>query len=143
MVSLKTMLVAGAVAFGALFSASVGAQAQTMTAYTTGDLNLRAGPSTQYPSVIVMPRGSVVTVAYCEASQNWCFMDWYGVQGWASARYLTSTPPYQQGYPMPPQQGYPVPPQGYPQPPVVVVQPPQQQQPWMNGNGWGMWFYLQ
>lgn len=161
MVSLKKTIAAGAVALGSIFALAGGAHAQygaqvavptpggavptTMVAYTTNDLNLRTGAGTGYPAIAVMPRGSAMNVAYCEASQNWCFGNWNGIQGWASARYLSTTPPYQPQYPQPYPQPYPAyPPQQViiqPAPGPVIIQPGPRITPYYRGDGFGMWFY--
>lgn len=156
MVSLRKSLAAGALAVGALLSLGAAAQAQitlgpvlpggpimqqqTIVAYTTLALNLRAGPGTQYQILLSMPAGSPLFVSYCgDASTPWCFVNFNGYEGWASARYLSQNPPYA-GYPQPvyPQQVYPTP--GYPQ-----VYQPQQVYPGtpMNGGNFGLWFFVQ
>lgn len=126
MISLKKTLAAGAIALGAFLSLSYAAQAQSITAYTGADLNLRTGPGTQYPVILSMPQGAQVVVDYCEPTENWCFLNWAGVQGWASARYLTSAPPYGQypGQPAYPQNVYPPQNQVVIQQPQVIIQPP-------------------
>ncbi|WP_052341562.1 SH3 domain-containing protein [Salinarimonas rosea] len=50
------------------------------------DLNLRAGPGTNYQVIATMPGGVVVDVEGCRGS--WCRVDYRGRSGWASARYL-------------------------------------------------------
>ncbi|MGD9738976.1 MAG: SH3 domain-containing protein [Bauldia sp.] len=155
MVSLRKSLAAGAVALGAVLAFSAGAEAQygglpppygvpqpqiavptptptpgpgqATQVFTTNDLNLRVGAGTSYPAIAVMPRGSAFLAFYCEASQNWCFGDWNGIQGWASARYLTTAyyPP------QPPAVVYPV------QPPPIIVTPG----PRYYGPGVNIWLY--
>ncbi|WP_372425504.1 SH3 domain-containing protein [Salinarimonas chemoclinalis] len=50
------------------------------------DLNLRAGPGTNFQVIATMPGGVVVDVEGCRGS--WCRVDYRGRSGWASARYL-------------------------------------------------------
>ena len=50
------------------------------------DLNLRAGPGTNYPVVGTMPAGAHVNVRDCNGS--WCRVSFQGETGWASASYL-------------------------------------------------------
>jgi uncharacterized protein YraI len=50
------------------------------------DLNLRAGPGTEYPVVAAMPAGAAVNVMGCEAS--WCRVAYNGTVGWASRAYI-------------------------------------------------------
>jgi SH3-like domain-containing protein len=129
MFSIRKTLAAGMVALGALIGFSLSAEAQEMTAYTANDLNLRTGPGTQFPVVVVMPQGSPVTVDYCVASEDWCHVLWAGFEGWASTRYLTTTPPqYAQQYPQPtyPQQQYQQPQYGQQMPQMAQPYPQQQ-----------------
>jgi uncharacterized protein YraI len=143
MFQFKKMIAAGALAAGVILGAPLAAQAQqgqTMTAYPATDLNLRAGPGTQFQVLAVMSTGTPVTVDYCLASDDWCHLWWNGVEGWASANYLSAAPPqytqpnYAQQYPQYPQQQYPqqqYPQQQYPQQQYQTV-PPQ-----MYGQAYG------
>jgi uncharacterized protein YraI len=130
MFQFRRMIAAAAVAAGAILMAPLAAQAQptqTMTAYVATDLNLRAGPGTHFHVLAVMATGSPVTVDYCLADSDWCHLFWSGVEGWASANYLSASPPnYAQQYPQYPQQ-YPQYPQQYPQYPdqQYMTYPPQ------------------
>ncbi len=58
------------------------------TATVTTDLNLRAGPSTQYPVVTVVPRSAPVTIYGCNANVSWCDISSGSYRGWASASYI-------------------------------------------------------
>lgn len=116
---------------------------QSLTAYTTSDLNLRSGAGSEYAVIAVMPRGSQVTVQYCLSAGTWCYLQWQGYVGWASARYLSTTPPVYQPQPqvIQPQPSPPVVIYQRPSPPVVI-QPSPQPQPWYQNpprrNSW--WF---
>ena len=57
-------------------------------AYTTGNVNMRAGPSTQYPRVTTVPNGAAVDVHGCTSGWSWCDTSWRGIRGWVSANYL-------------------------------------------------------
>jgi peptidoglycan/xylan/chitin deacetylase (PgdA/CDA1 family) len=57
------------------------------TARTTANLNLRSGPGTQHPVILVMPLGSIVTLL-AGPTGNWYQVDHGGTVGWASATYL-------------------------------------------------------
>src|SRR5690606_19996061 len=57
-------------------------------AYTTGNVNMRAGPSTQYPRVTTLPSGAAVDVHGCTSGWSWCDTSWRGIRGWVSANYL-------------------------------------------------------
>ena len=63
------------------------ANAATPAAVVT-DLNVRAGPGTQFPAVTVFPRGSRVNVIGCTSGVTWCDVSGRGVRGWVSARFL-------------------------------------------------------
>jgi uncharacterized protein YraI len=51
-------------------------------------VNMRAGPSTQYPVVIVMPGNASLAVYGCMADGSWCDISWGGARGWVSASYI-------------------------------------------------------
>ncbi len=57
------------------------------TARTTANLNLRSGPGTQHPILLVMPLGSIVTLL-AGPTAGWYQVDFDGTIGWASATYL-------------------------------------------------------
>jgi uncharacterized protein YraI len=63
----------------------------TTPARVVTDLNVRAGPGTQYPAVSVFPRNSRVTVIGCTRGITWCDVSGRGVRGWVSARFLEMT----------------------------------------------------
>jgi uncharacterized protein YraI len=62
--------------------------AMAAPALVTTDLNLRAGPSTGYQSVGVLPNGAIVDVRGCTTGYTWCRVNYQGYDGWASSRYL-------------------------------------------------------
>jgi hypothetical protein len=55
-----------------------------MIAAATTDLNVRAGPGTQYPVIGVIGAGQAVNVEGCLSGGGWCKVG----DGWASAKYL-------------------------------------------------------
>jgi uncharacterized protein YraI len=57
-------------------------------AYTTDDVNMRAGPHTEFPRVVTLRAGVAVTVHGCTYGWTWCDADWEGLRGWISGRYL-------------------------------------------------------
>ncbi len=66
-----------------------GTQEQDTTiGVVTGNLNLRAQPSSSSSSriLLVMPKGSTVTI-YSTAN-GWCYVDYQGTKGYCSAAYL-------------------------------------------------------
>ncbi|GGB38384.1 hypothetical protein GCM10011316_08050 [Roseibium aquae] len=110
-----------------LFAVPALAQTRPAIAYTTADLNMRAGPGTNYPVLTTLPRGAGVTIFGCTADYGWCDAAFTTARGWVSGRYLSyaAEGPYY-GSPIPNAGGYigvrryhrnyPV----YRQPPVVV-----------------------
>ncbi|GAB4359301.1 MAG: hypothetical protein Kow0026_20820 [Oricola sp.] len=64
-------------------SASAGA-----AAVATADVNMRAGPSTAYPVVAVIPHGARIVTHGCVADYSWCDVAFAGHRGWAYARYV-------------------------------------------------------
>lgn len=62
--------------------------ALAQNAYTTANVNMRAGPSTQYPRVATLPNGAAVDVHGCINGWSWCDTSWRGIRGWVSGRYL-------------------------------------------------------
>lgn len=79
----RTALAATFLIGGATF-----AQAE-MSATAMTDLNVRAGPGPQYPSVGLATRGSVAMLDGCIEGSRWCRVDVNGVRGWAYAKYLS------------------------------------------------------
>jgi len=76
-----------AVGFFAVIAAPAAALAQD--AIVTVDLNMRAGPSTAFPVVDVVPGRTPVDVHGCVAGYSWCDVSAVGNRGWVSAGYLS------------------------------------------------------
>lgn len=57
-------------------------------AVATSNVNLRAGPSTAYPAVIVVPAGASITTYGCLADYSWCDISLGSARGWVAARYI-------------------------------------------------------
>ncbi|RWX16036.1 SH3 domain-containing protein [Rhizobium hidalgonense] len=68
--------------------------AQAAEGYSTANVNMRAGPSTRYPAVAVIPAGSSVEIRGCLSNVNWCDVEFYGGRGWVSGQYVQAL--YQQ-----------------------------------------------
>ncbi|PDT27624.1 peptide-binding protein [Rhizobium sp. L9] len=62
--------------------------AQAAGGYSTANVNMRAGPSTRYPAVAVIPAGSSVEIRGCLSNVNWCDVEFYGGRGWVSGQYV-------------------------------------------------------
>ena len=75
-----------------LMIVSAGA-AQAADAFTTADVSMRAGPSTDYPRVMVLRAGTSVTVYGCLQDYRWCDASFQNARGWVAATYLSY--PYQ------------------------------------------------
>ena len=65
--------------------------AQLPVRYTTADLNLRTGPSTSYPIIVSMPKGSQVTIL--DTKYAWPRVRYGTKEGYASPSYLSNTLP--------------------------------------------------
>lgn len=81
---MRNLLKAVAFSFGLLTATS----AMAASAFVTTDLNVRAGPSTGYPAVGVLPNGALVEVLGCTSGYSWCRVNYGGLDGWASSAYL-------------------------------------------------------
>ncbi|MDY8108018.1 DUF1236 domain-containing protein [Fulvimarina sp. 2208YS6-2-32] len=84
----RFMILAAAGASFAALSVSP-SLAQTAISSTT-DLNVRAGPGSNFPIVGVLPTGDAATLDGCNDAGDWCRVTVEGTQGWASAQYLTT-----------------------------------------------------
>ncbi|WP_297588865.1 SH3 domain-containing protein [Roseibium sp.] len=73
----------------AMMSLPALAQSRPAIAYTTANLNVRAGPGTNYPVLATVPRGGGVTVFGCTADYRWCDAAFANVKGWVSGKYLS------------------------------------------------------
>lgn len=60
-------------------------------AYTTANVNLRAGPGTTYPVLTTVPNGGSITTYGCLEGYNWCDVSWGAERGWMSASYIQVT----------------------------------------------------
>jgi uncharacterized protein YraI len=71
---------------GTLAVPSLASAAQT--AFAAGGINMRAGPSGDYPVVARVVRGSSVNVFGCIRGYSWCDAGVQGVRGWVPASKL-------------------------------------------------------
>ncbi|MEL6622228.1 MAG: SH3 domain-containing protein, partial [Pseudomonadota bacterium] len=68
-------------------TASTAASAATPAVATT-NVNLRAGPSTHFPVVKVVPAGARLVTFGCVKGYTWCDVSFAGNRGWLAARYV-------------------------------------------------------
>ena len=57
-------------------------------ARVTSELNMRAGPSTEFPVVDVLPANGRVDVYGCVRGYSWCDVIFRGERGWVSSSFL-------------------------------------------------------
>jgi uncharacterized protein YraI len=62
--------------------------ASAANAFATGNVNLRAGPSTDYPVVITVAVNAPVDLHGCLTGYSWCDVSYSGARGWVSGKYL-------------------------------------------------------
>ncbi|ODS03483.1 hypothetical protein AUC71_09430 [Methyloceanibacter marginalis] len=72
---------------GAGFATS--AAAQEPNGYPITDVNLRAGPGTEYPVILTVPADAPITILGCLPDYSWCDSVFENYRGWMSAVYLS------------------------------------------------------
>ncbi|EPR21771.1 peptide-binding protein [Agrobacterium sp. TS43] len=80
----------GAIALVAMLAAPALAEAATR-GFATANVNMRSGPSTAYPAVVVIPNGAPLTVHGCLSDTPWCDVSFVGGRGWVAGRYIATT----------------------------------------------------
>ena len=70
----------------AMLASSTWASAQE--AFTTGDVNMRAGPGSRYPVVTTIPEDREVYIHGCLSNWDWCDVSWRRSRGWVFSDYL-------------------------------------------------------
>jgi len=70
----------------AMLASSTWASAQE--AFTTNDMNMRAGPGTRYPVVTTIPADREVFIHGCLSNWDWCDVSWRRNRGWVFSDYL-------------------------------------------------------
>jgi uncharacterized protein YraI len=56
--------------------------------YVTGNVNLRAGPDSQYPVIQVIPVGAPISIQGCTAGWGWCDVIVGPNRGWVAGTYI-------------------------------------------------------
>jgi uncharacterized protein YraI len=77
-----------AVGAGAMLSPSA-AHAQQPNAYLLTNVNLRAGPGTEYPVIITVPNRAQIEILGCLADYTWCDIVFEDERGWMRSIYLS------------------------------------------------------
>jgi uncharacterized protein YraI len=62
--------------------------AAAQEAYTTSDVNMRAGPGSRYPVVTTIPSDREVFIHGCLSNWDWCDVSWRRNRGWVFSEYL-------------------------------------------------------
>ncbi|WEX86109.1 DUF1236 domain-containing protein [Sinorhizobium garamanticum] len=86
----STHLFRAVAAAGLMLAAGISTGYAAMSATAVTDLNIRAGPGPQYPTIGLATRGSAAILEGCIQGSNWCQVSVNGVRGWAYARYLAT-----------------------------------------------------
>lgn len=73
-----------------LFSGGFAAEAFAYNGFASGNVNMRAGPGTNYHRIATIPRGAPIVIHACIGGNRWCDVSYAGVRGWSSGRYLQS-----------------------------------------------------
>ncbi|MEP7248059.1 MAG: SH3 domain-containing protein, partial [Gammaproteobacteria bacterium] len=64
------------------------ASAHAEPAFSTADVNMRAGPDVDFPPVAVIPEGEEVYIKGCLRDESWCDVVWEEDRGWVYSEYL-------------------------------------------------------
>ena len=86
---MKHFLVQAAAVGALLLAPSIAAAAAN--GYAIANVNMRSGPSTRYPAVVVVPAGAPITIYGCLSNVNWCDVSFSRGRGWVSGTYIQTT----------------------------------------------------
>lgn len=81
---IKALAVVGLCAVPAVASAAT-------NGFATANVNMRSGPSTRYPAVVVIPVGAPIVINGCLNTVNWCDVTFARGRGWVSGNYIQAT----------------------------------------------------
>jgi len=62
--------------------------ASAQEAFTTNDVNMRAGPGNRFPAVAMIPEDANVYIHGCLSNWDWCDVSWRRARGWVFSDYL-------------------------------------------------------
>jgi uncharacterized protein YraI len=79
-----------ALAVGVLMALPSVAAAAT-NGFATANVNMRSGPSTSYPAVVVIPAGAPIVINGCLNTVNWCDVSFARGRGWVSGNYIQTS----------------------------------------------------
>jgi uncharacterized protein YraI len=79
---------AAIVALAAAMASPAQAQPPRPNGYPVTNVNLRAGPGTYYPPVLVVPSRAPISILGCLGDFTWCDVIFQGNRGWMSSIYL-------------------------------------------------------
>lgn len=79
-----------ALAVGILMALPSVAAAAT-NGFATANVNMRSGPSTRYPAVVVIPAGAPIVINGCLNTVNWCDVSFARGRGWVSGNYIQAS----------------------------------------------------
>ncbi len=79
---------AAAVVTTAVMMQPVQAQAPRPNGYPVTNVNLRAGPGTYYPALLVVPSHAPIAILGCLGDYTWCDVFFQGNRGWMRSIYL-------------------------------------------------------
>src|SRR3990170_33610 len=89
--SLHRIALAAAVAiatWAAAMQSPVEAQPARPNGYPVTNVNLRAGPGTYYPAILVVPARAPISILGCLGDYAWCDVFFQGNRGWMRSIYL-------------------------------------------------------
>ncbi len=67
------------------------ALAEAAEGFATANVNMRSGPSTQYPAVTMIPVGAPLEINGCLNETPWCDVSFVGGRGWVAGRYIQAS----------------------------------------------------
>jgi uncharacterized protein YraI len=89
------LIVAALIGCAAMLPAPTQAQPVRPNGYPLTNVNLRAGPGTYYPVIVVVPTHAPISILGCLGDYTWCDVIFQGARGWMRSIYLKK---WYQGY---------------------------------------------
>lgn len=87
---MKRLVAVAALALAAILPAAAPAVAQVpANGWMITSVNLRAGPGTAYPRIVVLPAGAPVAVYGCLEGYRWCDISYGEARGWVAGNYIS------------------------------------------------------